>query len=191
MSLTEMEKAVEGIAGLRGVFVTLMPDCLLFDSWMREDKWHAEDVASYFGDLVRANREGLKAIEAWAADMQVTIESADSLVVLREMEGGLVASMVFERTVPMGMVRLSVKRLLGRLAVSLPAIEIEDRPRGERLLDYLERYAPDPHAVRMRVALQTGIPLGELEHPENLSGGQLDEIEESVKFILGLDTLAY
>ena len=53
MSLTDMEKAVEGIAGLRGVFITLMPDCLLFDSWTREDRWHAEDVASYFGDLVR------------------------------------------------------------------------------------------------------------------------------------------
>ena len=192
MSLTDMTKVVEGIAGLRGVFVTLMPDCLLFDSWIRGNSdWIAEDIAAYFGDLVRSNREGLKSIESWAADMQVTIESADTLVVLRELEGGLVVSMIFDRAIPMGMVRLNVKRLLVRLKVALPSIEIEERPRAERLLEFLDRYAPDPHAVRMRVALQTGISLSEFDRPEGLSDAQADDIEESVKNILGLDSLSY
>jgi hypothetical protein len=191
MTLTDMKKVVEGIAGLRGVFVTLMPDCLLFDSWMRQDsEWVAEDVASYFGDLVRSNREGLKALSAWAADMQVTIESADTLVVLRELEGGLVVSYVFDRQTPIGMVRLNVKRLMVRLKVALPSVELEERPRVDRILDYLNRYAPDPHAVLMRVALQTGIALEDLERPERLNDAQTDDIEESVKSILGLDTLA-
>lgn len=54
-------RSVGDIPALRGAFVTAMPDCLLFDSWSREQEdWTVEDVASYFGDLVRANREGLR-----------------------------------------------------------------------------------------------------------------------------------
>ena len=110
MTTLELDEVVEGVPALRGLFVTLMPDCLLFDSWMRPDgDWTPEDVASYFGDLVRANREGLKSLRSWSADMQVTIESADALVVLKELRGDFVVSFVFDRETPLGMVRLFVE----------------------------------------------------------------------------------
>ncbi len=192
MTEVGLERAVEGVTALRGVFITLMPDCLLFDAWMRPgSEWVPEDVASYFGDLVRANREGLRALRSWSAEMQVTIESADSLVVLRELQADFVASFVFDRETPLGMVRLAVKRMLGRIVTALPQIIAEQRPRAIRLVEFLQRYAPDPHAAMLRVSLQTGILLEVLERPESIDERDLEPIEESVKDILGLEALAH
>lgn len=192
MKTLELDEVVEGVPALRGLFVTLMPDCLLFDSWVRADgDWAPEDVASYFGDLVRANREGLKSLHSWSADMQVTIESADTLVVLKELRGDFVASFVFDRETPLGMVRLFVKRLLQRLEVMLPETLVEERPRAVRALEFLQRYAPDPHATLMRVALKSGLSMEVLEKAESLDDDAADRIEDAAKDILGLESLAY
>lgn len=186
-----LARAVEGVTSLRGAFVTAMPDCLLFDSWVREqEEWNVEDTASYFGDLVRANREGLRALGSWSSDMQVTIESSDTLILLRELSEDFIVGCVFERNAPLGMVRLNLKRLLERLQVQLPQFEIQHRPRGVRVVDFLRRYAPDPHAVLLRVALRTGIDAESLERPESLSEEQVASVEEAAKRILGLDELA-
>lgn len=78
---TDLQKAIDNVDFLHGVFVTMMPDCLLYDSWMKSDfDWVAEDIASYFGDLLRANREALKALQSWSSQMQVTIECGDRLL---------------------------------------------------------------------------------------------------------------
>ena len=192
MTTLELDEVVEGVPALRGLFVTLMPDCLLFDSWMRPGgDWTPEDVASYFGDLVRANREGLKSLRSWSADMQVTIESADALVVLKELRGDFVVSFVFDRETPLGMVRLFVKRLLQRVEVMLPEAHVEERPRAVRALEFLQRYAPDPHATLMRVALKSGLSMEALERAESLDDAAADRIEDAAKDILGLETLAY
>ncbi len=91
---TPIREVVADVPSLRGIFVTAMPDCLLFESWTRpEESWVPEDAASYFGDLVRANREGLRALQSWSAEMQVTIESADLLLVLRELRGDFVVTL--------------------------------------------------------------------------------------------------
>jgi predicted regulator of Ras-like GTPase activity (Roadblock/LC7/MglB family) len=190
MSRQDISQALEGVSAIRGLFITAMPDCLLFDSWMREEStWVAEDVASYFGDLVRANREGLKALGSWSAEMQVTIESADSLIILRELESDFVIAFVFDRETPLGMVRLQVKQVLERIQSLLPAIEVEERPEGVRVVEFLQRYAPDPHASLMRVALQTGIEMDALRHPESLTVEQVEAVKESAQDILGLEHL--
>ncbi len=192
MKTMDLSKAIEGVPALRGMFITLMPDCLLFNSWIRPDsEWVAEDVASYFGDLVRANREGLRSLRSWSADMQVTIESADTLVVLKELRGDFVASFVFDRDTPLGMVRLFVKRLLERLEVTLPDVVVEQRPRAVRALEFVQRYAPDPHATLMRVALKSGLSMELLGRPEQLDDAATDRVEDAAKDILGLDSLAY
>ena len=98
-----IEQAVEEIPQLIGIFVTAMPDSLLFSSWVRQGtEWSAEDVAAYFDDLIRSNRQGLKALGSWSSEMQVTIESAESLVVLRELSADFVCGCVFERSAPLG-----------------------------------------------------------------------------------------
>ncbi len=186
-----IEQAVAEIPQLIGIFVTAMPDSLLFSSWVREGTaWSAEDVAAYFGDLVRANREGLKALGSWSSEMQVTIESAESLVVLRELSTDFVCGCVFERSAPLGMVRLHLKRLLERISHALPKIQAEDRPRGMRIMEFLDRYAPDPHAVTLRVSLRSGISLDELKAPATLTADQVRRLEDTACKILGVNQLS-
>lgn len=186
-----LEQAVAEVPQLIGIFVTAMPDALLFSSWVREGTdWSAEDVASYFGDLIRANRQGLKALGSWSSEMQVTIESAESLVVLRELSSDFVCGCVFERTAALGMVRLHLKRLLERVNQALPKVQAEDRPRGLRIMEFLDRYAPDPHAVTLRVSLRSGISLDELKSPGNLSPDQVKRLEETACKILGVNQLS-
>ncbi len=192
MNHPSLSSIVEGVSSLRGLFVILMPDCLLYDSWLRESSsWVPEEVAAYFGDLVRANREGLRALSSWSADMQVTIESSDSLVILRELEGGFVVAFVYERSTPLGMVRLNTRKMLERLVLALPEAEVVERPRAVRLVEYLERYAPDPHAVLLRLSLQTGLPIEQLQRPEELGESDADNMEIGIRNILGLDTISY
>lgn len=186
-----LEQAVTEVPQLIGIFVTAMPDSLLFSSWVRSGtEWSAEDVASYFGDLVRANREGLKALGSWSSEMQVTIESAESLVVLRELSTDFVCGCVFERNAPLGMVRLHLKRLLERVGAALPKVQAEDRPRGLRIMEFLDRYAPDPHAVALRVSLRSGISIDELKSPASLNADQIRRLEETACKILGVNQLS-
>lgn len=186
-----LSQSVGEIPSIRAVFLTAMPDCLLYDSWVRDQEaWVVEDAASYFGDLVRANREGLKALGSWSSEMQVTIESSDTLILLKELSDDFVCGCIFERDAPLGMVRLHIKRLLDRLTEQLPKYEVGHRPRGVRLVEFLHRYAPDPHAVKLRLALRTGIDADQLDAPENLTEEQVQKIEEAAKRILGLEELS-
>lgn len=178
------------IPNLRTAIVITMPDCLLYDSWSRgESSWSVDDAAGYFGDLVRANRRGLQSVGAWSTDMQITIESADALLLLRELDEHFVCCAVFERATPLGMARLQLKMLLERVRASLPDLGVEERSRGVRVMEFLERYAPDPHAVLLRVATRTGITLEQLRDPAGLSDPQVQAVEDAAKRILGLEQL--
>lgn len=186
----KLKQLVEDIPSLRGVFVTAMPDCLLYEAWVQEGSpWSPEQVAAYFGDLVRANREGLKALGSISSDMQVTIESPEHLILLREVDRDFVCAMVFERSAALGMVRLHSRRLLERLAASLPSFEVAQRPRGVRVVEFLNRYAPDPQMVLLRASLRTGLPVEALKTPETLDDEQIAVLEETACKILGLQTL--
>ncbi len=190
MSESVLTQAVEGVTGIKSVLITAMPDCLLYDSWMRFDlQVRMEDAATYFGDLVRANRQGLKALGSLSAEMQVTIEAKDNLVVLTELDEHFVCSCVFEPETPLGMIRLHVKRILDLVRQSLPKLDLQQRPRGARVLDFLQRYAPDPHAVLLRASLRTGIPMEQLERAGELDEAKVGELEAATKAILGLQSL--
>ncbi|MCC7073709.1 MAG: hypothetical protein IT383_20530 [Deltaproteobacteria bacterium] len=181
---------VKDVGGIRALIITVMPDCLMFDAWKHEQEpFEPEEVASYFGDLIRANREGLRALSSQGEDMQVTIEAGGRLVVLRELPGDFVAGFVMQKDTPLGMVRIHVKRILERLATVLPSFKPEERPKGVRVLDYLRRYAPDPHAALLRVSLRTGLPMDVLNAPEALTEAQANVVASTVRDILGLEEL--
>jgi predicted regulator of Ras-like GTPase activity (Roadblock/LC7/MglB family) len=164
-----------------------MPDCLLFASWVRgEASLPVEDVAAYFGDLIRSNRRALSSLGAWTQEMQVTVEAADTLIVLREVNADFVCGALFDKDAPLGMVRLSMRRLLERVQAELPRVDAEARPRGVRVIEFLERYAPDPHTVLMRVALRTGLSADALASPQTWSPEQVTQVEEAACRILGL-----
>ena len=190
MAGDHLEQSVKDIPALQAVFIIAMPDCLLFDAWVSPDlDWQAEEVSTYFGDLFRANREGLKALKSWSADMQVTIEAPEHLILLRELTSDFVCASVFDRGAALGMVRLYNQRLIERITASLPAFDVQERPRGVRVMDFLSRYAPDPHAVLLRASLRSGIAMTDLEKPAGLSNEQVQALERTACDILGLDSL--
>ena len=191
MPRTELSSVIAGVPSLNAMFITVMPDCLLYDSWVRSGlDWDPEQVASFFGDLIRANREGLKALRSWSREMQVTIESADLLLVLAEIREDFVVAFAFERSAPLGMVRLHVRRVMQQLQEFLPKIEIKERPRAVRIIEFLQRYAPDPHAVLFRVSLRMGLDVDELKDPTALTPDEVELLETSVKELLNLERLA-
>ena len=191
MPRTELSSVIAGVPSLNAMFITVMPDCLLYDSWVRSGlDWDPEQVASFFGDLIRANREGLKALRSWSREMQVTIESADLLLVLAEIREDFVVAFAFERSAPLGMVRLHVRRVMQQLQELLPKIEIKERPRAVRIIEFLQRYAPDPHAVLFRVSLRMGLDVDELKDPTALTPDEVELLETSVKELLNLERLA-
>ncbi len=191
MNDNDLQQSLRGIPSLRGLFVTAMPDCLLFHSWMRrEEEWAGEEVAAYFGDLIRANSQGLRALQAWSSEMQVTIEASDVLLVLRELPSDFVVGFVFEKSAPLGVVRVHVKQVLALLDAMLPKIQPEQRARGVRIAEFLVRYAPDAHTAMQRAALKSGISLALLNDPQQLTPDQTRLFENSVCDILGLDALS-
>lgn len=185
-----LASAVEDIPSIEAVLVIAMPDCLLFGAWLEASStWKEEDVASYFGDLFRANREGLKALGSWSAEMQVTIDSTGHWILLQELNTDFVCAAVFKREAALGMVRLYTQRLTARIADSLPRFETEKRPRGVRVLNFLSRYAPDPHTILLRVSLRTKLPLELLEQPEQLADEQVALVEKTACGILGIESM--
>ncbi len=72
---------------------------------------------------------------------------------------------------------------------SLPPARATPNEQGRirSLLAHLEAHAPEPHVVRIRLALRTGIGLIALEHPETLGPEAIVLIETAVEDILGQD----
>ena len=56
-----------------------------------------------------------------------------------------------------------------------------------KLLDHLKERAPDPHVVRLRVALRAGVTPLALSHPEALSAEAMVLVETAVEDVLGID----
>lgn len=194
MQMLDLASLAEGVPGLRGIFLSAMPDCLLLDSYLpHHDPWPSEELASLFGDLLVKHRQTLQLLQTWSPEIQVTIESSDFTLILREIRSDFVAGFVFEPTSPFGMIRLFSKRLQDTLAQQLASLQPEPSAsadsRAARILDFLQRYAPDPHTSLMRLALKTGIPLENLEQPSSLAPAHLHKVEEAVCDILGIDQL--
>ncbi len=66
-----------------------------------------------------------------------------------------------------------------------PRSSIGDRVRA--LVSHLEAVAPDPHIVRMRVGLRTGLGVEALVHPDQLTSDALVLIQTAAEDVLGLE----
>lgn len=103
-------------SALVAAFVTAMPDGLLYQSWLRQEReWPQDEVAALFGDLVRASREMLGAMSSERGEIRITVESHDLLVVVREINGDFACGLVFPSETALGLVRLDVRRMVGRM----------------------------------------------------------------------------
>jgi hypothetical protein len=63
---------------------------------------------------------------------------------------------------------------------------VSEQGRIRALLATLEAHAPEPHVVRIRLALRAGISLFALDHPETLGPEAIVLLETAVEDILGL-----
>ncbi len=190
MILENLKNEFQNFNGLQGVFITTLPDCLLFDSYLAQSKdWDMESIASYFGDLSRANREALKTLNQWSSNIQITIETPEMRVILKELPNNYVVGFLVDNRTPLGMVRMHTDRILKQISEQLEDKEAGEQPRVVRILKYLQRYSPDPHVALTRLALKTGIPYEKLNNPENLSNSEVQLIEEAIQQILGVTSL--
>ncbi len=189
-----MRDKISDLAGelrsLRAVMVMAMPDCLLFDSWTREDvEDSADKAAAYFGDLIRANYAGLRSMNSQTKQMQVTVEADDVLLVIREVRNNFVVTSVFDAGGPLGMVRLLVERILSVADEALPTIVSAKKSKGTMLVEFMRKYAADPHAVLRRASLRSGIPIGVLRSPQSLTDAQVSKLEIVAQDLLGLQRI--
>jgi hypothetical protein len=69
----------------------------------------------------------------------------------------------------------------------MPRATLTELDRTRRVLMFLEMHAPEPHIVRLRLALRTGLAPLALEHPEALGAEAVVLIETAVEEILGID----
>ncbi len=178
---------IQDTESLQAVYVSTLPDGLLYDTWTREDlSWNLTDAVSGFGELVETGRDVLGIFGA-ESPSQMLIESPSAVIVLRELGKQFLACLIFDRETPLGLVRLHTQRLLQGIQRALPSHASDDLDRGAQLLDYLENQSPDPHASRLRISLQTGITIDQLEEPEGLTHDQVALLEQAICDIMGLD----
>jgi hypothetical protein len=134
MEQLSLATLIADIPSLRGVFVTSMPECSLYQSWSSpSEQWDTEQAGKYFGDLVRSNTSALKSLGAAPENMVVTIESGDLLIVLRCVKRFAIG-VLFHRNTPLGLVRLHVGKIVGRLESGLPDIQVKDASRAARAI---------------------------------------------------------
>lgn len=74
-------------------------------------------------------------------------------------------------------------------SAELSTVSDAGRPRAVRLLEFLHRYAPDPHVSMLRLSLRTGIALEKLDRPELLTNEQVEAMAASVRDIIGQEQL--
>ena len=183
-----LKESASAITHLEGVVIAQLPECVAWDSWSRAS-WDAEEVAAYFGDMSRAGRNALKTAGTAGDSLRLTLETGDKLVMVEELNSNFVAVYLFEKKIQMGMARLRMRQINKVIQSNLPGDELQERSRAERIMAFLLRYAPDAHAVPMRISLQTGILIDRLNQPDSLTPEETSLLEVAAQNVLGVQQL--
>ncbi len=181
----------ESIEHLKGVVIVQLPDCVVWKSW-QSMAFDDTEIAAYFGDMVKAQRQACQSLNKGLQDLRFSIESDQLTLLVSELaKKNYVAVFVFSGQVALGLARYTVKRLSSIIAEHLPDEELVTLSPGRRVIAFIERYAPDPHAVMMRIALQTKIPFDRFNDPDNLTAEELMQIELAAQMILGVSNIRF
>ncbi len=186
--MTWLKSAASSVDHLEGVVVAKLPECVAWEAW-HKGSWEVEEVAAYFADMSRAGRNALKTVGALGDDIRLTIEAGEKLIITDELSASFVAVFIFQKKIPLGMARLRMRQVSRIIRDHLPSSDVAERSRAERIMAFLLRYAPDAHAVPMRVALQTGIALERLNQPAALTREETAQLEGAARGILGIQQL--
>lgn len=186
--MTWLEEICTKDHSLNGLVITQLPNCFTWDSWQKIE-FDCEDIAAYFGDMIKAQRNACQTISPVIEDIRLTIETEQFTILAIEISNHFAAIFIFDANIPLGMARLLLKRFRPIILEKLPTENVVERSQGERIMEFVKRYSPDAHTVVMRVSLQTRIPLDILENPATLSDEQIKKLERSVKAILGINNI--
>ncbi|NOZ95673.1 MAG: hypothetical protein GXP47_13190 [Acidobacteria bacterium] len=107
MKNIDLQEIAVGIPKLTGLLLVTLPDCLPYQAWTATDTEDgAEEAAAHLGILVRTVRERAAARWPAATIKQITLEMAESLVLLRDVDEGFGLVCQFDASLPIGMARV-------------------------------------------------------------------------------------
>jgi predicted regulator of Ras-like GTPase activity (Roadblock/LC7/MglB family) len=185
---TWLDLASREIQYLQGVVIAQIPDCIAWESW-ENYKFDSHEIAAYFGDMVKAQRNACQSLAKNTDDIQLSIESNKQTILVSELTDNFIAIFIFNKDIPLGMARFESRYLSTLILENLPTENVVTRSHADRVIDFIQRYAPDPYSVLMRISLQTKIPYDKLKKPNTLSDKEIKNIELSAKSILGVTEL--
>ena len=186
---------------LEAVFVSTLMDGLLYETWDRGVlEVDLTEVVGHLGQIARAQRALLPLFGQTRSGL-LSMENESGRVLLAEVGDDFVAGFVFAPQAPLGLARIHVAYLCAQITEALEEVtrepsgseaELAVIPSGSRaaqIMAHLEQYAPDPHATRLRLALQTGLGMEALDDLDALSAEQTAMLERAACDILGVEAL--
>lgn len=149
MTREDIARVALGAPALHEVFIVSTPDCLPVKSWARVKRSQPEEASVHLGNLVRTARDTLAAVGAAKTPLSITVEAEDGLVLLTRLSDELVAGFVFDRSAPLGLVRVQARQLTDQLRATLvsPRTDAPQRPETSaptRIPEATSRAAPGP-----------------------------------------------
>lgn len=180
-----LAEAVSDIDKIEALLIVQNPTGNVWESWKQSD-FEDQELAAYFADMVRAQRHICQELAPELQEIQLTIESNLLTVLVTELSSRFIGVFIFRNPVPLGLVRLAIKKLTERILSHLPTEVVEVESEAKRLIEFILRYAPDPHIVMERIALKARIPSERIYGVDNLSREEIARIREAAEEILGI-----
>lgn len=127
MKRVELDRIAVGAPALQAVFLITRPEGELVRAWSRAPSGALKEHASTFNELFADAALALGSFGTGTETTGLMVESEDRLLVMESLSIGVVAGFVFDRSAPIGLVRLQVRQLSVRIRRDLLQSVIEDR----------------------------------------------------------------
>jgi predicted regulator of Ras-like GTPase activity (Roadblock/LC7/MglB family) len=119
ISPEDIARVAVTVAGLKQVVIVSTPDCLTVRSWARVQRADDEGTAASLGNLFMGGIEALRQTGSGAQPMTLTVESEDALLVIARLSRDMVGCFVFDRSAPLGLIRVQVRQLSEHIKQSI------------------------------------------------------------------------
>ncbi len=123
MSKEDIAKVALGAPALHEVFIVSTPDCLLVRSWARSGRPGVDETAVHLGGMFRASQDLLNALGSSPRPQTITIEADHHLLLLANVTPDMIAGFVFDKTAPLGLVRVQAKQLTDHIRSSINQLQ--------------------------------------------------------------------
>ncbi len=128
MSQEEIRRIVQGAPALKELVIASLPDCLLVEQWSRSQSHEPEQAAAQVGMLFNQSQDTLRSMGPTAGARLITIEADDGLILICRIGRSVAAAFLFDRTAPLGLVRIQARQLAEGLRTTLRLPSTRDLP---------------------------------------------------------------